>query len=438
MSQSDPDAVTHRPVYEALKNLESVVTRNFDRRMWLIVEACCAVVATLMLKDSYNPVGLILVDNPSTGKTTALSMFYDLEMAYRSDNFTPSSFVSHASNVKKEKLDKIDLLPRIRHKCLIVAEFSPILGQKPDELLKSISVLTRVFDGEGYWSDSGVHGGRGYKGDYYFTMLGATPPMPKGVWKILGQFGSRLLFLTLARRSHADERMAKSYQNVFESGTAAFGQRIQECRQAVTSFFALLKDHYGGETFHRSVDWDSQNDPQDIKWQISQLAEFTSRARSKVTVWDPHHRGTESKHEFSQPLIEGSERLTSIMYNLARGHALINGRTQLTAEDVPLIVDVALSSMPDDRRQVIRLLLQEPDDLKGEDKGKVSSTDIERSLTISKPTALKLIEELDRLKIGEVIAGDSNRPAVLKLKPCYNWFLTPEFAGYMRSSDLTI
>jgi len=420
----------------ARKELEDVITRNFDRRMWLIVEACCSTIATLMLCDSFNPVGLILVDNPSSGKTTALSMFYNLDMVYRSDNFTPASFVSHASNVKKEKLEKIDLLPRIRHKCLVVPELAPIFGQKPEELLKSIAILTRVFDGEGYRSDSGVHGSRGYTGDYYFTMLGATLPMPKAVWKTLGLFGSRLLFLTLNSRLSAEERMAKSYLSVFDSGEHPFNHRLLECRQAVTAFFLILKECFAKGSFARSVRWVPQDDPQEIKWQINVLAEFTSRARSKIAVWDAQKRSAEAKVEFSQPLIEGPERLVAVLYSLACGHAIVNGRTRLTSEDMPLVIDVALSSMPDDRRQIVQLLLQESSDLKGQEAGTVSSSDIERALTFCRPTALKLIDELDKLEIGEKAEGDTRYPTILKLKSCYDWLLSREFALYRRSSGL--
>jgi hypothetical protein len=104
---------------------------------------------------------------------------------------------------------------------------------------------------------------------------------------------------------------------------------------------------------------------------------------------------------------------------------------------LPLIIDVALSSMPDDRRQIVQLLLQGSSDLKEMDAGIVSSSDIERSLTISKPTALKLIEELDRLEIGEKIKGDSRYPDTLKLKSYYSWLLSQEFALYRQSTGLS-
>jgi hypothetical protein len=92
-------------------------------------------------------------------------------LAYTTDNFTPASFVSHASNVKREELANVDMLPRIRYRTLIVRDLAPIFGVKEDELLKTIGILTRALDGEGLETDSGVHGKRGYKGDWLFMLL---------------------------------------------------------------------------------------------------------------------------------------------------------------------------------------------------------------------------------------------------------------------------
>lgn len=424
-----------RQVSSDFEQLRAVVVENFDPRMWSMVEACCSVIAAMILKDATNPVGLVLIDHPSTGKTTALSMFYDLAMVYRSDSFTAASFVSHASNRKQEALAQIDLLPRIQYKCLITPELATIFGKKQEELLKEISILTRVFDGEGYWSDSGSHGGRGYKGDYFFTMLGATPPMPKRVWNTLGQFGSRLLFHTPKSESSAAERVARSYLDVFDSGPLPYSKRLKICREKVTHFFKVLTEQAGGGQFARSIGWDIQGDSKELKQQISLLAEFTSRARSKVSVWDCTNRHSESARDFTQPLLEGPHRLATILYSLARGHATICSRRRLLSDDMPLVVEIALSSMPDDRRQIIGLLLEPASDGKKSEIGTVTAKDIQECLTISRPTALKLIDELALLGIGDKINGDNNNLTVLTLKPCYFWFTSQQFRAYRRARN---
>src|SRR5438477_10243530 len=66
-------------------------------------EVCLSVIAQLLLNDVSNPFALALVDVPSSGKTITLNFFSGLQqLAYTSDSFSAASFVSHASNVKRE------------------------------------------------------------------------------------------------------------------------------------------------------------------------------------------------------------------------------------------------------------------------------------------------------------------------------------------------
>lgn len=140
------------------------------------VEACLANVCALLLKDLSTCPSLVLVGPPSSVKTTPLD-FIDTTFIYISDNFTPASFVSHAANVERDKLEKnVDLLPKLRGKVLMVKDFAPIFSKRPDDLEAAVGVLTRMLDGRGYMSDSGIHGQRGYKGDYRFAILAATTP----------------------------------------------------------------------------------------------------------------------------------------------------------------------------------------------------------------------------------------------------------------------
>ena len=176
--------------------LKEKITSLFDARVWFMTDACMSVIASLMLKDPAKPIGLNLVDGPSSDKTTALSFFNNLPHVYRSDDFSPAVFVTQTANVSEKKLPKVDLLPKIRHKCFVVPELAPLFGADKDELLKSFSILTRVFDGEGLKRDGGVHGSRGYEGDYHFTWLGATTPIRPHVCRLTGNLGRRFLFLT--------------------------------------------------------------------------------------------------------------------------------------------------------------------------------------------------------------------------------------------------
>ncbi|MCJ7459874.1 MAG: hypothetical protein MUP17_12940 [candidate division Zixibacteria bacterium] len=400
-------SITHK--YGIVRN---TIVENFDQRTWFITDACLSVIATLLLEDITNPCGLNILDSPSTNKTTVLS-FFDVEgITYKSDSFTPASFVSHSSNVKEKELPKIDLLPRIQYKCLIIPELGPVFQKRREDLIENISVLTRVFDGQGLETDSGVRGRRGYKGDYLFAWLGASTPFDFRVWNIMGKFGSRLLFLTVNDDSSNGSRINKVMAGLTD--IQSYKLKAQRCKQVVSDFLEFLWRNTGGV---RKIQWDRAKDNQSLIEVIAKLSNLVAIARSTVSVW----REQQTDYNYNQPIIEHPFRLSSILYNLARGHAIIQGRNQINAEDIRLVIEVGLSSMPDDRRQVLNLLLNKEagDNLK--------TDEIVEKLGVSNPTARAIMQTFAVLGIV-----DHNKPGMgsadsIRLKEDFEWFQGAEF-----------
>jgi len=408
------------------QKLKETIVSLFDERVWFMTEACASVVAALMLEDLSNPIGLNLVDGPSSEKTTVLSFFFDLPHVYRSDSFTPACFVSHAANVKTAKLPDVDLLPRIRHKCLVVPELAPVFGADREKLLENFSILTRVFDGEGLWRDGGVHGGRGYVGDYHFVWLGATTPIKPYVWKLMGHLGSRLLFLTVeTHRNHRAE-----VQRALDGLTAdlSYRQKVAKCRSAVKVFFEYLQCVLGQSQFARSVSWNRKGENETVLKAIAELADVTARARSTVSVWRPDDQGGEE--DFSMPIRERPMRLASLLYGLARGHALLSGRTRLEVDELPLVVAVSLSSMPDDRRRVVDLMLSRHHPEKISPFGRVTSSEISKILGFSAPTARKVLKALSILELGNLAEGTGPNPLSFELNSDLDWLRSDRFAEH--------
>src|SRR5437773_6177399 len=178
------------------------VARNFPT-LTRPAEVCASVVTQLLLNDVANPFALVLLDVPSSGKTITENFFDVPRLSYTTDHFTPASLVSNASNVKREELIKVDMLPRIRYKTLIVRDLAPIFRAKEDALLEMVGRLTRALDGEGLETDSGVHGQRGYKGDYLFMMLAGSTPLSPRVYKVLGTLEAGYSFFNSIPRLRA-------------------------------------------------------------------------------------------------------------------------------------------------------------------------------------------------------------------------------------------
>jgi len=278
-------------------------------------EICLSIEAQL-LNDVCNPFALALVDVPASGKTITLNFFDGLaELTYTTDNFTPASFVSHASNVKREELGSVDLLPRIRYRTLIVRELGSVFGAKDDDLIKSLGILTRVLDGEGLETDSGVHGRRGYKGDYLFMLLAGTPPIPPRVFKIMGNFGSRLFFLSLHTPDEDDD-----YLIAQNKGTA---HKLKEtnCQQATETFLRTL-----WAANPTGVEWNKADDPDDCLRVIARCARLLAALRDAINVWQSDHPDEGGKKLLHNiPVIEKPHRINCLLYNLARAHSLFAG-----------------------------------------------------------------------------------------------------------------
>jgi len=406
----------------AYSNARRVVIERFGPRVWFLTECCLSVFGAMFLKDIKNPIGLILVDAPSTEKTTVLNFFYPNsdkgdpvnKLVYVTDGFTPKSFVSHSANVKRNELEKVDLLPRIRDRIMIVPELAPVFSKREDDLTELIGILTRVFDGEGLETDSGVHGRRGYKGKYFFTLMGATTPLDKRVWKVMGKLGSRLIFLTVDVTVDTQEARDQLVSQLMSKDT--YSSKVRDCQRAVHAYMSALYKNRGG---FNSCDWDQTN-PDDAVWirKIAILADFVAKARSNVNIW----REGDS-YEFKIPVPERPIRLASILCNVARGHALLDGRDHLDASDMRVVYEIGMSSMPNDNRSVLSVLMDQDD-------GSLSVGSIEEILSVSPNTARRIMETLAILKICRLEGGGASHAQRISLASEFEELLSAEFKAY--------
>jgi len=403
---------------EARKTIED----RFGKRVWFLTDCCLSVYGAMYIKDIKNPVGLILVDAPSTEKTTVLNFFYPTEdesdpvndLVYKTDSFTPKAFVSHAAQISKNQLSKVDLLPRIKNKILIVPELAPTFSKREEDLTELIGILTRVFDGEGLESDSGVHGRRGYRGRYFFTLMGATTPLERKVWKVMGKLGSRLIFLTVETKiTPQEEQHILVNQLMSEEG---YGSKVARCQEAVHNYMSALYRQHGR---FDSIEW-RQSNPEDEEWirKVALIAGFVAKARSYVSVWKEGE-----SYEYKIPVPERPIRLASILCNVARGHAILDGRTSLNASDMRVIYEIGMSSMPSDHRSVLVPLLESND-------GIMTISEIEDELSVSPNTARQIMEKLTILGICEAEGGTHSHKYRILLKEEFGDLLSKEFRGF--------
>jgi hypothetical protein len=379
-------------------DVQATVSRFFPK-LWPAVEVGLSTCATLLLSDNVNPVAVIYVGPPSTGKTTVVNMFDgalvngDL-LSYRSDKFTPAAFVSSAANVSRDELEKVDLLPRIKHKVLLTPEMSTIFRGKQDELADRFSVITRVLDGQGLMIDSGTHGRRGYEGDYLFAWLGATTPLDTVVWRVMAQLGSRLFFLVL------DSETEPSIEDLISSNSSGtpYKDSLGYCQTAV---HAILSKVFAQHKGVRQVQWNSNGNSRAALEAIARYATLLARMRSIAQREGVHEQ-------------ESSRRANTVLYNVARGHALVCGRTHLTEEDLPIIANLTLSSMQRQRRALFKALVLSPS-------RRLTVAECMEVLSMSHGTAQSAMQELHLLGIAKFVEPGNGKASMLSLAQDWSW-----------------
>jgi len=371
-----------------------------------------SIMSQILIKEITNPFSLVLVDVPSAGKTIAINFFSEIDgLTYATDKFTPASFVSNAANVSKEKLPDIDLLPRLKYKMFLLRDLSTLFSKREDDLNECLGLLTRVLDGEGLNADTGVHGQRHYAGEYLFMILAGSTPIPPKVWKMMGNLGSRLFFLSMGAREKSEEELADQIT------TLAYKEKELICRSITKNFLYTLWHKYP-----EGVDWDRNKDKKEYKIIIARCARLLAKLRGVINVWQERAEEGRVEYSYYSPVVEKPDRINQLFYNLCRGHALVCDRTQINQEDLKLIVELAIDSCPTMRARLFRKLI--------ENNGEMRTGDVEVALQCSKPTALKEMETLKILGVcyinqdsyGEV-GGQEN---ILHLAKDFEWFLSDE------------
>ncbi len=375
-------------------------------------ETGLAVISQLLIKDITNPFALVLVDVPSSGKTITTNFFDGLEgLTYASDKFTPASFVSNASNVKREKLAEIDLLPRLRYHMFLVRDLATLFSKREDDLQECLGILTRVLDGEGFKTDSGIHGERAYIGEYLFMMLAASTPISSRVWRIMGSLGSRLFFLNMNGRNKSEGELADQLVSM------AVKDKERECRIATKHFlFGLWHRHQEG------IEWNRQSDPRDCLLVITRCAKLLANLRGIVSLWKVNKRDdAPDEYDYQPPVIEKPDRIAQLFYNLCRGHAVVAGRSQINEEDLRFVIELAIDSSPPTRAKLVSILI--------ENGGELKTTQVETLLQCSKTTALKEMETLKALNVCDIAehGGMIGQPEkIIRLKQDFRWFMSDE------------
>ena len=376
---------------------------------------------------------------PSSMKTQIIEIFEKWIYSYYTDKFTAKSFVSHSATVPKDKLtSEVDLLPRIKDKVLLTPELSPLFTGKEEDIREQFGIITKVLDGKGYISESGVHGQRGYHGTYMFTWIGAGVDIPHYIYKFLSTIGFKIYFLRLPRTEITTDDLADQLLN-----EKPFGEKINEVEKLLLEYlnwFEICPLSIGLQNLAK-IEWDRSEEDRNIIKTIAELAILLAHLRGDVYVsksddfmsFENNEQEKQQQQQQQQqqyqpkefihgiPKIEDPSRAVQQLYNLARGHALSHGRNYITIEDIGIVLKVVLSTGSIERVLILDLLIAH--------QGELTTSQITTSMRISNHTAKRTMTEFKGLELVDMdrVGDNSNSEYKITLKPKFKWFLTDEF-----------
>ncbi|MEZ3166630.1 helix-turn-helix domain-containing protein [Halorubrum ejinorense] len=368
-------ATDEQPAPPALADyeLKQVICEEFGKEGWSVMKPLLATHATLLLDDIESSRAMMVEGQSGVGKTMLLKTFGDLnEQFCRRSDVTPASFVSAGGSNSDNDSTNNDLLPLLEGRTLAVGDAQTLFAGSERTVESTWRKLARIMDGDGYYRQTATGGKVGYD-DIRFNFIGATTPLSPRAWKMMGNVGQRLLLVQWPDEDYDGDWLC----SVVEGGEH---QPIERGRDAVQEFLQDLWNYHGGT---ESVTWTDDSIRKNVRVPIQRLARVVAHARGSV------HDGAVQ--------IEAPKRIGKLLHDLARGHALIHGRTHLELEDVEACGRVALSTMPAKRRGIVRALLDPNRD------DPLTAGDVEMILDVSRPTARNRIDEMVALGIGDVV-----------------------------------
>jgi len=398
--------------YEYLKR----VTLTNIPKLWPALEFALSVKFLLNIKDCNLPFAGILLGPASSLKTVSIELFRGRNNTFYTDNFSAKAFVSHNSAVSKDKLKEVDMLPKIKNKFFLTPELAPTFAQREEELIQTLGIMTRILDGHGYESDTGAQGHRGYNEDIMFTWLGASVEIPPKVHKQLSVLGPKLYFNRLSKSEESEDYY-------YDKRNENFGEKKQAIQKALIEYLEYFETN-------PQIIWDNNNPKMSSNYEkdeelahryIIRLARLLARLRAIVPTWETKNTQG-SEYAYGLANIEDPSRAITQLTNLARGHALSQGRDHITLTDIPIIVNVVLSTASIERVTIFQLLIS--------NNGNLSTQQIVEGLNTSKPTALKTMTELQAIGLVQMYRDEPdiyNSKNEIQLKSDYEWFLTNQF-----------
>jgi hypothetical protein len=339
-------------------------------RRWLSLDdpaPVIAVAAALVAnRAAGDPIWLLLVCAPSTGKTEILSAATRLPWVLPAAKVTEASLLSGTSKRERTTGATGGLLRQIgEFGVLLVKDFTSVLAQNKDSRAEAMAALREVYDGA--WDRPvGTDGGRVLSWRGKCGLVGGVTPALDQYGQVVSALGDRFVLL----------RMPDANVDDFGAAALRHGEQEQQMRQELREALAGLVEQADLTRVNRALSADECT-------HLIRLAAYTARTRTAV-VRDGY--GQEVAYS---PQVEGPGRLVKAFARLLGGLEAI-GCDSVTTWGT--LTRIAVDCAPALRTKAIRELVARPT--------RTRTRDIAMAMQAVTKTASRYLEDLSLLKIA--------------------------------------
>lgn len=333
-----------------------------------------ALATVLANKALGDPVWILLVAPPSSGKTEIIRGLDKCPTVYPISAVTAHTFVS---GWKDEGTDQEPSLLKRLHEgdTLAIKDFGSLLSLHPNTKAEVFHQLREIYDGQ-YHKEFGTG-----KGVHWEGRLGLIAGVTQAIEKEhtgLGELGERFLWYRL----DTTDQDAVAMQALADSG------KEDQMRQEIAAMFLHVMN--------------LEHDLKQVAYAEADQVTEAAIARVLTVLRTPVPRHHYDKHVLYEPAPEGPARVAKALWKLILAVAAIRGHTELQSQDLGLARRIALDSMPSVRARVLPFLAQS-----GE---WITAKDVAAQTTLPKGTVYHTLEDLHILK---VVHKETSEPANL-------------------------
>jgi len=346
------------------KELVAIVTK------WLLLKnnnVIRVLVATIIgNKIDTDPLWLMLIAPSGGTKTELLRALNMIDGIYPLSDLTPQTFLSGDRRNKKASL----LLKLPEKTILTYKDFTTILTKHRDTKHAILSQLREIYDGY-YRKEFGTGESKAWEGKIGF-IAGCTPAIDRysSLYQVLGE---RFLQFRMDMPDPI-ELSTKAMNNIGNEK-----EMRNELENAFADYIAGIKIPKGKVII-----------PTELQYRLANLATFCVRARSGVV------RDEYTKEITLTPEPEVPTRFVKQVASYAIAFMLME---KGKFKDYPLLYKIALDTIPDTRRKILRILIAT--------EAKISTADIDSQIPVSRKTTLRTLEELKC--VGLISQGEAKQ-----------------------------